>query len=320
MGSLRGRGGPVTRIGLRRIWRLAVPCCLLLSACVTRVQTPAGPAVASATTGPCAPVLDHDLFKGVVGHMNKLKSAPVLWNGYRPDQGHYVFTVPGPERQRCAVVWRDGAIVDVLDLAVAPRLLTPLFGVLLPEERIKPTGAGAPDPAGGFRQPDQLRDQLRGRGVSHTVFIPLGDLPKMPFQLGSFEHFDLAVHEAFHTFVQTPSWVGMDSAGAWPSWDRPYPDRLQLATRCYGSATPQEQQRLRAEKAPLVTAALGALTSGNAQTVCRDTADSCVSGDAAGPSCRPDRSPLTTALGQCRAPKLKRSWRWMKGCQTSWHG
>jgi hypothetical protein len=246
-------------------------CCLLPSFLwVTHAQTTTGPAAAGATANPCAPVLDDGLLKGVISHLNQPVPAPTLWNGYRPDQRHYVFTLTGPKAQRCAVVWRDGAIVDLLELTAAHQFLTPLFGFLLPAEAIGPQGGA--NVAEAFAQPDPLCRQLLDRGIAHSVFVPLSDLPKMPFEMGSFQLFDIAIHEAFHAFAQMPWLLGVKSAPAWISWTRQNPDRTEPAARCYGSATPTEQRLLAPEKALLVSAAHAALAGDNAQAVCRDAA------------------------------------------------
>lgn len=103
------------------------------------------------------------------------------------------------------------------------------------------------------------------------MILPLDADARLGFSMSSQSWLiDMVVHEAFHLLVQFPARSGGAAAFRWPSWSVPQPDRAQLAARCYGSVTPK-QQRLSAERAPLLAAAMAAVTGGPIENVCRET-------------------------------------------------
>jgi hypothetical protein len=70
-------------------------------------------AVAQTARGASPEVCDdvvrrHEKLQGLLALVAKLKDAAPLWDGYRPSAADYVFLVPGPDGQRCAVPGRDG--------------------------------------------------------------------------------------------------------------------------------------------------------------------------------------------------------------------
>lgn len=228
-----------------------------VAALLSVIPTGALAAGQGALSGVCdEAVRRHDTLQGLLALVHQLKDANPLWSSYHPATADYVFVIPAPQVQRCAAVWRDGALRSVFPLASAPRLDTPLYGFFRP--------ARAAD------HPQELRDRLAAAGVREAVILPLDGDARLGFSMNSQSWFiDMAVHEAVHLLVQFPSRSGVEAAFRWPRWTVPQPDRAQLANRCYGSADPKEQ-RLAAERAPLLAAAMSAATGGSLESVCRD--------------------------------------------------
>lgn len=210
--------------------------------------------------GACEAVRGNDKLVAILTHLDKLpKLEPSFWSGYRPDTSTFIFLVPGPSRQNCGVLWRDGKATTTIEFAVEPRMSTPLYGYLTPA----PVPGSAQISADSYRQPDPVRDQLHALGIQRAVFIPIEGLP---LELGSAEEFDLSVHEAFHLYVQLPTWSGLDSPHRWPAWDR-QPDRQKVGPLCYGSGDPQKLN-ITPERGHLINAAMTALTTGELDKVC----------------------------------------------------
>jgi hypothetical protein len=200
-------------------------------------------------------VRGHEKLQGLVGLLGRLKEATPLWAGYHPASANYVFVIPGPAGARCAALWRDGSVRASFPLAAAPRFDTPLYGFY---RRGRETD-----------QPADLRQRLESDGISEAVILPLDGDARLGLSLTSQSWFiDMALHEAVHLLVQFPSRTGATTP-RWPAWTLPQPDRVQLATRCYGSVNPTEQ-RLGVERLPLLDAAMGAITGSPLANVCRD--------------------------------------------------
>src|SRR5262245_41461991 len=207
----------------------------------------------------CEAVRENVKLQAVVAQLEKLaKLESPFWSGYRPESASYIFLVPGPAKQSCGVLWRDGKLTTI-EFEVAPRMSTPLYGYLTPTP--------APDTylvsPNSYPQPDSVPVQLHTIGVQRAVFLPLEGLP---FELGSAEQFDLSVHEAFHVHVQLPTWSGLDSPHRWPTWDR-QPDRPSVGPLCYGSSDPQKLN-ITSERDHLINAAMTALSKGETEGVC----------------------------------------------------
>jgi hypothetical protein len=100
----------------------------------------------------------HETLQGLLTLVQQLKDADPLWSSYRPAAANYVFVIPAPEGQRCAAVWRDGALRSVFPLAAAPRLDTPLYGFFRQ--------------ASATEHPAELRDQLEAAGVRVAAHRP----------------------------------------------------------------------------------------------------------------------------------------------------
>jgi hypothetical protein len=209
-------------------------------------------------------VRDHARLQGVMVHMSALSSAKSsLWKGYRPESANYIFIVPGPEKKPCAALWRAGAVTAVFELSTEPELSTALYGFVFPDD------AANKGVLSSFRQPPELRRQLEALGVQQAILLPIDGDQRLKLTLSSQELFDMAVHEGFHAYAQFPTWGNFDSPHRWPAWSTPQPNRLVLATRCYGSSDPLEP-RLTEERNALVRAAMTAVTGGPVETICGD--------------------------------------------------
>src|SRR5262245_2554329 len=80
----------------------------------------------------CEAVRENVKLQAVVAQLEKLaKLESPFWNSYRPESASYIFLVPGPARQSCGVLWRDGKLTTI-EFEVAPRMSTPLYGYLTP--------------------------------------------------------------------------------------------------------------------------------------------------------------------------------------------
>src|SRR5262245_59858317 len=81
----------------------------------------------------CEAVRGNAKLQAILVHLDKLpKLESSLWNGYRPDTANYIFVVPGPAKQSCGVLWRDGKVTATVEFDVAPRMSTPFYGYLTP--------------------------------------------------------------------------------------------------------------------------------------------------------------------------------------------
>jgi hypothetical protein len=215
------------------------------------------------SAGVCEAVRGNDKLRAILAHMDKLPALESsFWNGYRPDTASYVFLIPGPAKQSCGVLWREGKVTTTIEFTTAPRMSTPLYGYFTPP----PAPGNTVIPVDSYAQPIGVQDQLQTLGVQRAVFIPIEGLP---FELGSAEEFDLSVHEAFHLYVQLPVWSGLESPHRWPSWDR-QPDRQRVGPLCYGSTDPQKLN-ITLEREHLLKAAMTALTTGETDSVCMNT-------------------------------------------------
>jgi hypothetical protein len=187
------------------------------------------------------------------------------WNGYRPQDATYIFVVrPANANLSCGIVWQSGRVRTVLAMEAPPRFATPMFGF---------HSAGTPADAPGARtwtQPAAIDAQLTAAGIERAVLVPVNPAIKLPFQLTPLHLFDMAVHEAFHVFVQAPTWLGGRPAYPWPKWTAGPIDRAGLVSDCYGT----DGSAVAPERGLLVEAAVAAFSGADTRQVCTSARES----------------------------------------------
>lgn len=227
----------------------------LLAALAAMSWTISGTAGAVAPPAECRAAADDPRLRDVIGALDKVRAAdPQVWNDYRPAEASYVLLQRGSDQRWCAAIWQAGN-VRMVALAGDPKFSTPMYGF---------HSVGG---SGQWVQPAAIAQQLEGLGVRRAVVVPLTPEIKLPFELKPLSIFDLAVHEAVHVNVQSPSWIGQRGDHDWPAWSNVTPARPSLASTCY---TPSAAA-LEHERGLLVEAAMTALASGDRAQVCAST-------------------------------------------------
>lgn len=208
--------------------------------------------ISLAAQAPCTDARSDPQVIALVAALDRVAAVPPVWDDFKVANHPVLFLLDSTYRGAvttpvCALVWRSGAALQVLELATRPGLSTPLYGFI----SLDPTGSRAqPNSeavvAASRRIGVEDAGRLRAAGVSRAVALPV---PLDFAQLGAFGEalrksgadpiliqVDLAVHEGFHLQVQFPAWMDQPRTHAWPAWDL-QPDRREFREKCYAGTS-----------------------------------------------------------------------------------